>query len=65
MLSFLYVFKDMRTMKQILPPPDANRIVTKLKAGDFDIYKNIIEVSPIVRSDPILAPLSKAVGMAQ
>lgn len=42
MLSFLTIFKDMRTMKQILTPPDANRLVTKLKSADFDIYKNII-----------------------
>lgn len=46
----------------IIISKNANRLVRNLKEGDFEIYKNIIQVSHLVRSKKIIAPLSQVVG---
>lgn len=44
MLSFLAIFQDMRTMKQLLSAKDANHLVEELAQGDVDVVTYIIKL---------------------
>lgn len=51
MQGFLSIFKDMRTMKQMLDPYSANSLVEKLRSSDLELLQHIIQISKKIKSD--------------
>lgn len=51
MQGFLSIFKDMRTMKQMLDPESSIELVNRLRDSDLSLLKHIIRISKKLRSD--------------
>lgn len=51
MQSFLSIFKDMRTMKQLLDPQSSTELVNRLRDSDIELLRHIITISKRIQSN--------------